>query len=258
MLKLLNLKKSYNMGTLREISAVNNVSLQLDKNEFVILVGENGSGKSTLLDLITGRQSVDDGQIFLNNKNVTGKPSYKRAKWITRIYQSRRSGLPGSLRVREVIRLALEAIENENKSNKSLNGFIKRSLNNIRPQLSRLVDEQIWNLSGGEHQLINIALTSLLVNKNTNKSHILLLDEHVSQLDPLSFDLVIDATNKLASKEGISTIMATHDFHLATKFGNRQIMLHKGRIIHDLKGKHFIKSPDSLIKLLSESNKETN
>ena len=85
MLKVLDVKKTFNIGTVNEKTALNGVSLELKEGDFVTVIGGNGAGKSTLLNAITGVWKPDEGQIIVDGIDVTQMPEHKRAKYFGRV-----------------------------------------------------------------------------------------------------------------------------------------------------------------------------
>jgi putative ABC transport system ATP-binding protein len=251
MLKCERISKVFNPGTAREIRAVDEVTFEVQKGEFVMMLGENGAGKTTLLNLIAGQLYPDSGKILLNGKDISALSPHKRASSMTRIYQSRDSGLPQAMTVREVMRLAL-ASRRIIKSHwcKKLTYEMVERLERIKEGLSNFLDEQMWNLSGGEHQLVSLAIAIILSEQDIEHSHLLLLDEHISQLDPIAHDMVMDTTDRIIKKHGLSAIMATQDHEVAAKYGSRQVILSRGRVIYDFTSKNRLISARDLTDLL--------
>jgi len=87
MLRVHNISKAFNPGTVNEKQALSNLSLHLDKGDFVTILGSNGAGKSTLFNAIAGTFVVDSGSITLHGKDITNQPDYKRSKYIGRMFQ---------------------------------------------------------------------------------------------------------------------------------------------------------------------------
>ena len=87
MLKITNISKTFNPGTINEKKALTNLSLHLQKGDFVTILGSNGAGKSTLFNAIAGSFPVDSGDIRLDGQNITSLPDYKRSKFIGRMFQ---------------------------------------------------------------------------------------------------------------------------------------------------------------------------
>ena len=87
MLKVKQISKTFNAGTINEKKALDNLSLTLKEGDFVTVIGGNGAGKSTMLNAIAGVWPVDSGSIELGGENITGLPEYKRARLIGRVFQ---------------------------------------------------------------------------------------------------------------------------------------------------------------------------
>ena len=87
MLTLKCISKTFNPGTANEKRALNDLTLRLDDGEFVTIIGSNGAGKSTMFNAICGTFPIDSGAIFLDGKNITNLPDYKRASVIGRVFQ---------------------------------------------------------------------------------------------------------------------------------------------------------------------------
>ena len=87
MLKIHNISKTFNPGTVNEKKALSGLNLHLDKGDFVTILGSNGAGKSTLFNAIAGTFVVDSGSITLDGKDITNQPDYKRSKYIGRMFQ---------------------------------------------------------------------------------------------------------------------------------------------------------------------------
>ena len=87
MLELKNIYKTFNAGTVNEKQALKGIDLTLEDGDFVTVIGGNGAGKSTMLNAIAGVWPVDEGQIIIDDKDVTKLPEYKRAAFLGRVFQ---------------------------------------------------------------------------------------------------------------------------------------------------------------------------
>ena len=101
MLKITNISKTFNPGTINEKKALTNLSLHLDKGDFVTILGSNGAGKSTLFNAIAGTFPVDSGDIRLDGQNITSLPDFKRSKFIGRMFQDPLKGTAPSMTIEE-------------------------------------------------------------------------------------------------------------------------------------------------------------
>lgn len=252
MLKVESIKKSFNKGTVNESNIFDNFNLEINKGDFITIVGSNGAGKSTLLNIISGEIKLDSGKIILEDKDITNLKENKRAKFISRVYQDPTKGTSPSMTILENLSLA------DNKGSKfglSL-GVNKRKIEEFKSQLSILnlgledkLNTKVGMLSGGQRQ----ALSLLMATLNTPK--ILLLDEHTAALDPKTSENIIRLTNSIVKEKDITAIMITHNLTHAIEFGNRLVMMHRGEAILDI-GK-LEKSKLTKNNLVEEFNKIT-
>ncbi|MCM1479705.1 MAG: ATP-binding cassette domain-containing protein, partial [Muribaculaceae bacterium] len=86
MLELIEIRKTFNLGTINEKKALDGVSLKLDEGDFVTIIGGNGAGKSTTLNAVAGVWPTDSGSVIISGKNVTGLPEHRRASSIGRVF----------------------------------------------------------------------------------------------------------------------------------------------------------------------------
>lgn len=256
MLKIQNVTKIFNLDQPVENQkvALNNISLEIEKGEFVTVIGGNGSGKSTLMNMICGVHKPDTGEIIINGENVTKTSENKRAKLIGRVFQDPNMGTAGNMSILENMEIATR----RNRP-KSLNwGFKKKNEVLFKEKLATLnlgledrINQKIGLLSGGQRQAITLLMASLA------KPKILLLDEHTAALDPKTAKTVLEVTEKIVEENNITTIMITHNMRDAIKYGNRLIMLSSGKIVLDVKGEEKQNlTIDKLVKMFENSDVE--
>lgn len=233
MLRLENINKVFNAGTIDECTIFDNFNLSIEKGEFVSVIGSNGSGKTTMLNIICGLTSVDSGKIYFDNKDVTGMSEYKRAKFIGRVFQEPRMGTCPNLTILENMSLA----DNKNKPFGLSVGVNKKRLDYYRTLveecglgLENRMNVPVGSLSGGQRQAL------ALVIANMSDIKMLILDEHTAALDPKSSELVMKLTDKFVKKSNITTLMVTHNLRFAVEYGTRLIMMHEGNCVIDIKG----------------------
>ena len=106
MLKLENICKTFNAGTVNEKVALNGLNLEMKEGEFVTVIGGNGAGKSTMLNSIAGVFGVDSGRILIDGVDVTHLPEYKRAAYIGRVFQDPMMGTAANMWIEENLALA--------------------------------------------------------------------------------------------------------------------------------------------------------
>lgn len=233
MLEVRTISKTFNPGTVNEVPALRDVDVTLDAGMFVIIVGTNGSGKTTLLNAVAGTFLVDRGTIALAGHEITRWPEHRRARFIGRVFQSPFSGTAPNMSIAE--NLALAARRGQPRSlgrgiNSRLKQELRERIRTLNMGLEDRLDNAIGTLSGGQRQALTLLMASWL------KPDLLLLDEHTAALDPKSADQVIAISDQIISRDHLTTLMVTHSMHQAVNLGHRIIMMHRGRILHDLKG----------------------
>ena len=107
MLKIEKVYKTFNPGTINEKRALNGIELVLNEGDFVTVIGGNGAGKSTMLNMIAGVYPVDQGQILIDEVNVTKLPEHKRAQYLGRVFQDPMTGTAADMNIEE--NLAIDA-----------------------------------------------------------------------------------------------------------------------------------------------------
>ena len=233
MLKIQNIHKTFNPGTINEKHALNDLSLHLKEGEFVTVIGGNGAGKSTMLNAVAGVWTVDEGKILIDNVDVTHLPEYKRAAYIGRVFQDPMMGTAATMQIEE--NMALAARRGKKRTLRS--GITKEEREFYRDQL-RILDlgledrmtSKVGLLSGGQRQALTLLMASL------QKPKLLLLDEHTAALDPKTAAKVLEATKRIVEKDNLTTMMITHNMRDAIAYGNRLIMMYNGHIVVDVSG----------------------
>lgn len=233
MLTLKEISKVFHAGTVNERQAINGLDFNLQKGEFVTVIGGNGAGKSTLLNLIAGVHEADWGNIWIDGLDITSMPEHKRAKVLGRVFQDPMKGTCGNMTIEENLAMAYRR-----GSRRGLGWGIKKAERTLyRDKLKKLdlgledrMTTKIGLLSGGQRQAITLLMATLREPK------LLLLDEHTAALDPKTAAKVLSLTKELVEERSISTLMITHNMRDAIHYGNRLIMMKEGRIILDIKG----------------------
>lgn len=247
MLKLQQINKIFNEGTLDEKVALDEVNLELKPGDFVTVIGSNGAGKSTMLNMISGALTPDFGEIIIEDINVTKLPEYKRSQMIGRVFQDPMAGTAPLMTIEE--NLAMAYSRNKKRRlikgiNKKRQEFFRTSLETLHINLENRLNAKVGTLSGGERQAL-----SLLMATFTEPS-ILLLDEHTAALDPARAELITTITKDLVEKDQLTTLMVTHNMQQALDLGNRLIMMDKGQIIFEVEAEE--KKELTIVKLMDE------
>ena len=248
MLNLENISLTFNPGTVNEKKALEGLSLHLNKGDFVTILGSNGAGKSTLFNTIAGTYRPDTGKVFLDGKDITSQPDYKRSKDIGRLFQDPLKGTAPNMTIEENLALAyLRA----NHATSPFSMISKKDRAGFREKLSMLglgledrMNQPVGLLSGGQRQALTLLMATLVTPK------ILLLDEHTAALDPGTAEIVLELTKRIVAENNITCLMITHNLASSLELGNRTIMMQNGRIALDLKNEQRQGlTPDDLLKL---------
>ena len=254
MLKIKDVYKVFNANTINENRVFDGFSLQVEKGEYVSIIGSNGAGKSTLLNLITGNLPVDSGSIMIDGEEVVKKEEYYRCRYIGRVFQNPSVGVAPNMNILENMSLA----DNKGKPYGIKFAIDKKRINYYKEELKRLnlgLEDKLYNkvnlLSGGQRQ----ALTLIMAVMSNPK--ILLLDEHTAALDPKTSIKIMDITNKIIEEKKITTLMVTHNIKQAIESGNRLIMMHEGKTVIDVSKEEKAKlNRDRLIEMFGKVNME--
>lgn len=252
MLKVDNIFKTFNAGTINEKRALSGLSLHLKPGDFVTVIGGNGAGKSTLLNAVSGAYSVDEGSITIDGVDVTHLPEYKRAKYIGRVFQDPMMGTAATMQIEENLALAAR----RGKMRTLRPGITQKEREQYKEQLKILdlgledrLTAKVGLLSGGQRQALTLLMATL------KKPKLLLLDEHTAALDPKTAAKVLEATQRIVEKDNLTTLMITHNMRDAIAYGNRLIMMSDGKVVVDVSGEEKKKlTVEQLLNLFSQAS----
>ena len=233
LLKITNLHKTFNPGTVNEKKALNGLELTLADGDFVTVIGGNGAGKSTMLNAIAGVWKPDCGTIEIDGTDVTNMPEHKRASYLGRVFQDPMKGTAPDMEIAENLSIAAR----RGTKRKLVWGIRKAEREQYKELLATLelglehrLSTKVGLLSGGQRQAVTLLMATL------NRPKLLLLDEHTAALDPKTAAKVLELTDKLVSESKLTTLMVTHNMQDAISHGNRLIMMHEGNIVVDVSG----------------------
>ncbi|MDN5743769.1 MAG: cell division ATP-binding protein FtsE [Nocardioidaceae bacterium] len=202
--------------------ALDQASLEIDKSEFVYLVGASGSGKSTAMRLILRELRPTTGRVHVAGKEINRMAGWKvprLRRQIGTVFQDFR--LLNNKTVRENVAFAQQVI---GKSQREINKIVPETLElvGLKDKAERLPDE----LSGGEQQRVAIARAFV------NRPMILIADEPTGNLDPVTSVGIMGLLADI-NETGTTVVMATHDHGLVDQFTRRVIELEHGKVIRD-------------------------
>ena len=230
MLKIKNVSKTFNPGTVNEKKALNNINLEVHDGDFITIIGGNGAGKSTLMNMIAGVYPIDCGYIYLADKNISLLKEHQRAQMIGRVFQDPMLGTASDMAIQENLAMA-----NRRGMKRGLRwGITKEEKEVFYKTLQRLglgledrMTVKVGLLSGGQRQALTLLMATL------KRPQLLLLDEHTAALDPKSAKKILRITNELIEKEHITALMITHNINDALVNGNRLFIMNDGTLIQD-------------------------
>ncbi len=236
MIKLDDIGITFHPNTPDENKALKHINLEINKGDFITVIGSNGAGKSTLYNVIAGSLQASYGSIKLETptglRDITREKEYKRALYIGRIFQNPLLGTAGKMSLEDNMVIA---------SRKGFKG-LGISLNNktrsvFREQLSILdmglenrLNDNVEQFSGGQRQALTLLMAVM------SRPQLLLLDEHTAALDPSNAQIVMELTRKFAKEYNLTVMMVTHNMQHALDYGNRLLMMDAGEIILDIAG----------------------
>ena len=233
MLDLINVRKTFNKGTINQRVALDGINLHLEDGDFVTVIGGNGAGKSTMLNAVAGVWPVDDGRIILDGEDITALPDYKRAKYIGRVFQDPMMGTAPNMQLEENLALAMRRGQRRGLGwgvTRAEREEYREKLRGLGLGLEDRMTAKVGLLSGGQRQALTLLMASL------RRPKLLLLDEHTAALDPATAAKVLELSDKIVAENGLTAMMITHNMKDAIAMGNRLIMMNAGRIVVDVRG----------------------
>ena len=228
MLEVKNICKSFD-----EKEVLKDINLKVEKGEKVIIIGPSGSGKSTFLRTLNLLESIDSGEIILENNKVNTKTNIDQYRQnIGMVFQN--FNLFNNLTVKENIMLAPVTlkIKTKEEAEKEAKELLKKI--NLKEKANKYPNQ----LSGGEKQRVAI-IRALAMNPK-----IMLFDEPTSALDPEMVSEVLNLMKDLA-ESGMTMIIVTHEMGFAKEIGSKIVFMDKGKIIEEGSSKEIFESPKS-------------
>ena len=251
MLKISNISKTFNPGTVNEKKAISDLSLHLEQGDFVTIIGSNGAGKSTLFNAVCGDFYTDGGSILLDGKDITFQPSHVRSKNIGRLFQDPMRGSAPGMTIEDNLYLAAGSGGAFSRISRADRAKFRDRLALLGMGLEDRMKQPVGLLSGGQRQALTLMMATMVPPK------LLLLDEHTAALDPGTAEKVLEITKNVVAEHHITTMMITHNMNDALTLGNRTLMMDSGRIVLDIKGaeRDGLTVPDLLERFKSGAGK---
>ena len=232
LLQLRGINKIFSRGTIDEVKGLDNIKLDVNAEDYITIIGSNGAGKTTLLNVIAGVFPPErGGKVIINGNDITGLSEYKHAAYVGRVYQDPNIGTAAKMTIEE--NLAMAVLRGQPRglraaSNRQRKELFRSALAPLGLGLEDRLNALVGTLSSGQRQAVALLMATI------TKPALLLLDEHIANLDPRTAQIVLDLTDLLIKEEKMTTIMVTHNMEQALRHGNRLIMMHKGRTVVDM------------------------
>ena len=230
---LRHIGKTFNPDSVNEVVLFTDFNMEIEKNQFVSVVGSNGSGKTTILNILCGSIPIDTGRVFVNGREVSRLKEHERSRFIGRVFQDPSKGTCPELTILENMALA----DNKGASFGLLPGVNKRRIDYYRTQLELLklgledkLNLSVASLSGGQRQALALLICTM------TPLDLLILDEHTAALDPRSSENVMELTERIVREKQLTTLMVTHNLKFAVSYGDRLVMMHRGSVVLDAAG----------------------
>jgi putative ABC transport system ATP-binding protein len=232
LLQLRRITKIFSKGTIDEVTALDNINLDVNAEDYITIIGSNGAGKTTVLNIIAGVFPPErGGKVIVSGTDITGLSEYKHATYVGRVYQDPHIGTAAKMTIEE--NLAMAVLRGQPRSlrpasDKQRRELFRLALSPLGLGLENRLSAQVGTLSSGQRQAVALVMATI------SKPALLLLDEHTVNLDPRTAKIVLDLTEMIVQREKMTTVMVTHNMELALRYGNRLIMMHEGQILVDL------------------------
>lgn len=234
MIAIRGLTKYFYRGSINEVLALDRIDLDIRSGDFITVIGSNGAGKSTLLNCLAGTFLPDSGSLHLHDRDISRWPEHRRARFVGRVFQDPLTGTCASLSIEQNMAMAVRRGERRGLLigvNDRQREAFRRHLKIIGLGLEERLKSSVGLLSGGQRQALTMAMATLV------EPELLLLDEHTAALDPKTAVQILELTRQLVEDRQLTTLMVTHNMNQALSFGNRLVMLHRGRVLFDVRGR---------------------
>jgi putative ABC transport system ATP-binding protein len=231
-LSITKASKTFERGSPNEKRALDDVSLEIGKGDFVTILGSNGAGKSTLFNAVLGKFPLDGGRIVLDGEDITERKDYRRAADIGCLFQNPLKGTAPNMTIEENLALAYTRTASRSffAVNRKDSAYFRELLAHLKLGLEDRMKTKMGQLSGGQRQAASLVMATIARPK------LLLLDEHTAALDPATSAQVMATTRRIIAETGLTALMITHDMELALGYGNRTLLMDSGRVVLDVAG----------------------
>ena len=249
MLKIKNVSKTFNPGTVNEKKALNNINLEVHDGDFITIIGGNGAGKSTLMNMIAGVYPIDCGYIYLADKNISLLKEHQRAQMIGRVFQDPMLGTAADMAIQENLAMA-----NRRGKKRGLKwGITPKEKEVFHEQLKRLglgledrMTSKVGLLSGGQRQALTLLMATLI------KPKLLLLDEPAAGMNPNETAELMDTIKFVRKEFDMTILLIEHDMRLVSGICEKLTVLNFGKVLAQGKTAEVLSNPEVITAYLGE------
>lgn len=221
---------------LQEEYVLNDVSFNINKGEWLAIVGHNGSGKSTLAKLLNGLQFAEKGSITIGGTKLSEETVWDTRKMVGMVFQNPDNQFVGTT-VQDDVAFGLE---NHGVPREEMIIRVQEALEQVK--MSQFLLQEPHHLSGGQKQRVAIASVLAL------KPAIIVLDEATSMLDPKGREQVLETIRELKNDNELTVVSITHDLEEAAK-ADRMIVMNRGQVYKEGTPKEIFQLEEELISL---------
>ena len=223
----------FNQGTPQQVHALRGASFELPAGAFATVVGSNGAGKSTMANVIGGGIRPSGGRVLIGDTDVTKEPEYRRARYIARVFGDPLAGTVADMSIEDNVSMAMSRGHRRTMrlaSTRAKRERIRETLSGLGLGLEDRLGQNVGLLSSGQRQSLTLAMASV------TRPDILLLDEHLSALDPMTKQRLTELTVRIAETTGCTTLMVTHSMEDAIRLGDHLLVMNEGSVVASFHG----------------------
>ena len=228
-------------------TVVDGVSFAIPKGKVISLIGPNGAGKSTVMGMISRLIAHDSGLVDFEGKDIGKWKSKELSKRLAILTQS--NNIQMKLTVRELVTFGRFPYSG-NRVTPEDQKIIDRAIAYM--ELEEFQDRFIDELSGGQRQAVALLMATMTPLK------FLILDEHTAALDPKTAEVIMALTDRVIREKHLTAMMVTHNLRYAVEYGDRILMMNRGRVVLDRAGaEKRATSMDDILTMFNQISLET-
>ena len=238
LIEIKNLNYVYNPGSPFEVKALDNVNLNIDKGEFVAVIGHTGSGKSTLVQHLNGLIKPTSGEILIDGESLTDKDTKLNIirQKVGLVFQYPEHQLFEETVYKDIAfgPINLKLTEDE------IDKRVRSAMEKVGLDFEELKDRSPFELSGGQKRRVAIAGVIAM------EPSILVLDEPTAGLDPHGRDEILEEVKKIFTSEGIAIVLVSHSMDDVAKLVDRILVMNHGKLIMDGEPREVFRNQEEL------------